>query len=77
MCRSTARIFHMFLRHIEQGLRTRERNISETGVFKALVSWSIDFGRNDPGPKRFTSKMGQNNPPTKAETTQAETLQIP
>ena len=41
MCRSAARIFRMFLRHIEQGLRTRERNISETGVFKALVPWSM------------------------------------
>ena len=41
MCRSVARIFHMFLCHIEQGLRTRERNISGTGVFKALVPWSI------------------------------------
>ena len=39
--RSVAGIFHMFLCHIEQGLRTQERNISETGVFKALVPWSI------------------------------------
>ena len=30
---------------------------------------SIDFGRNDPGPERLTSKMGRNDPPTKAETT--------
>ena len=29
----------------------------------------IDFGRNDPGPKRLTSKIGRNDPPTKAETT--------
>ena len=30
---------------------------------------SIDFGRNDPGPKRLIPKIGRNDPPTKAETT--------
>ena len=28
---------------------------------------SIDFVRNDPGPKRLTLKIGRNDPPTKAE----------
>ena len=30
---------------------------------------SIDFGRNDPGLKGLTPKIGRNDPPTKAETT--------
>ena len=30
---------------------------------------SIDFGRNDAGPKRLIPKIGRNDPSTKAETT--------
>ena len=34
-----------------------------------IVIASIDFDRNDPGRKQLTSKMGQNDPPTKDEAT--------
>ena len=31
--------------------------------FHPVTIVSIDFGRNEPGPKRLTSKMGRNDPP--------------
>ena len=52
MCRSAARIFHMFFRHIEQGLCTRESNKVNRECFKPLHhglpchlnGWSLKTG---------------------------------